>query len=230
MATMNVLDPRYADGPARRDGVGAVLAARRPFTYVTSARLRVTERTARTPWCGVVAAVVPFGPPFGEVLFVHHKPSWPFGWERERELQAVEAAGLAENVVRRRRVAHAVLLGDFDATPDSAGVRFWRGLQSLHGRSVCYEDAWPRAHPGERGDTFTPRNPLVRRGDMPEEAGRRIDYVMVRCTAHGPTLHVAWCDRLCVEPSGGVQVSDHYGLTADLTAPTHRPGAWAGDQ
>jgi endonuclease/exonuclease/phosphatase family metal-dependent hydrolase len=272
LMTMNVLDPRYADGAARRaalgrllaaqvpdvlalqevvpadvdrlaaagwhtvphphrdvDGVGAVLAARRPLAHVASAPLRVTGRTADTPWCGVVTAVLPAGPPFGDVLVVHHKPSWPYDFAHERELQAVEAATLAEAEARRHGVGHAVLLGDFDATPEAAGVRFWRGLQSLQGRSVCYADTWARMHPGEAGETFTPRNPLVRRGDMPEDAGRRIDYVMVRCTAHGPTLHVERCERLGVEPVDGVQISDHYGLVADLTLPDHPPGGWAGE-
>ncbi len=54
-----------------------------------------------------------------------------------------------------------VLAGDFTADPDSAGVRFLSGRQSLDGTSVCYRDAWESANPGEPGETFTPRNPLV---------------------------------------------------------------------
>jgi hypothetical protein len=51
---------------------------------------------------------------------------------------------------------------------------------------------------------------------MPLEAGRRIDYVLVRCGIHGPTLEVTGCRRVFDEPVGGVWLSDHYGVLADL--------------
>jgi hypothetical protein len=61
------------------------------------------------------------------------------------------------------------------------------------GFSVRYEDAWPAVHGAAPGHTFTSRNALVRAGEMPLERGRRIDYVMVRSSAHGPPLDVADC-------------------------------------
>ncbi|WP_255953077.1 endonuclease/exonuclease/phosphatase family protein [Streptomyces odontomachi] len=233
-----VAHPHWSGLPPQ--GVGAVLAARRPFGRVVQDPLRVTERVAAmTPWCGVVVAELPLPEPLGGVLVVHHKPSWPYGFERERELQAVAAARCVADVVRRVPVRHAILLGDFDAPPDAASVRFWRGVQSLEGVSVCYQDAWTSrgardaddagaARP-TAGHTFTPENPLVRRGDMPEEAGRRIDYVMVGCGPHGPTLRVTRCARVGTvpEPVSGLHLSDHYGVLADVTVPDHEPGRWA---
>ncbi|MEV6793293.1 endonuclease/exonuclease/phosphatase family protein [Streptomyces sp. NPDC051320] len=209
------------------DDVGAVLAARRPFGGIRSTGLRVTERTARTPWCGAVVAELPLPGPLHGALLVHHKPSWPFGYERERELQAVATTRLVEGALAERPVPHVVLMGDFDAAPEASSMRFWRGLQSLEGISVCYQDAWAGLHPDDPGHTFSPRNPLVRQGDMPEEAGRRIDGIMVRCDRYGPTLHIADCRRILVTPTAGTQVSDHYGLVADLTLPDHLPGSWA---
>jgi hypothetical protein len=100
-------------------------------------------------------------------------------------LQATEAARYVEEIASQRDATHVVLAGDFNAAPDSAGVRFWRGLQSLGDTSVCYRDAWERAHPGEEGHTFTPRNSLVSDGEWALELGRRIDYVMARCGHHG---------------------------------------------
>jgi endonuclease/exonuclease/phosphatase family metal-dependent hydrolase len=111
-----------------------------------------------------------------------------------------------------------VLAGDFDATPDSASVRFWSGRQSLDGTSVCYRDAWESVHPGDPGHTFTPRNPLVASGEMPLELGRRIDYVVVRCGDHGPTLAVRACERIFGEPVDGIGASVHFGVAADLAA------------
>ncbi len=270
--TMNVLEPRYADGPARRraltarladaapdvlalqevvaddlrdlaadgwrlvphpgrspDGVGAVLAVRAPLGRVRTDPLQVSARTSRTPWCGVSTAEVLYGEPLGGVLVVHHKPSWPYGFEYEREQQARRAAVLAEEMLAESegRVRHAVVLGDFDARPEAASPRFWRGLCSVDGFGVCYQDAWESAHPGDPGLTFEPGNSLVRAGDMPLEPGRRIDYVMARCGAYGPTLRVAACERFLVEPVAGVQVSDHYGVLAVFEAPGREPGTWA---
>jgi endonuclease/exonuclease/phosphatase family metal-dependent hydrolase len=102
-------------------------------------------------------------------------------------------------------------------------MRFWHGRQSLDGTSVCYQDAWDSAHPGDLGHTFTPRNPLVTGGEWPLEQGRRIDYVLVRCGACGPTLEVAGCELVFDQPVDGVWASDHFGVVADLTVPT-RPG------
>ncbi|MEU1934458.1 endonuclease/exonuclease/phosphatase family protein [Streptomyces coeruleorubidus] len=208
------------------DGVGAVLAARRPFGHTVTDTLQVTERTERTSWCGVVAAEVRFPEPLGTVRVVHHKPSWPYDHEYERELQALVTARLVESVAAERPVRHTVLLGDFDATPEAASLRFLQGLQSLDGMSVCFQDAWSAVHAGEPGPTFSPANPLVRRGDMPEASDRRIDYILLRCGPHGPTLHASSCRRVLVRPVNGVYASDHYGLVADLTLPGHPPGRW----
>ncbi len=207
------------------DGVGAALASRWPLGALHQLDLHVTPRTAGFPWCGVVAAEVLAPAPLGRLLLVHHKPNWQYGYERERELQAVAAAGFVEALLGDED-RHVVLAGDFDDPPDAASIRFWTGRQSLDGGSVRYEDAWEAMHPGEPGHTFSPRNPLVRAGEMPLERGRRIDYVMVRCGVHGPTLDVAACELAFDQPVGGVWASDHFGLVADLEVPARAPGSW----
>lgn len=58
-------------------------------------------------------------------------------------------------------------------------------------------------------------NPLVS-DNWPMDMGRRVDYILVRCGAHGPTLAISGCERLFVEPVDGVWVSDHFGVMADL--------------
>jgi hypothetical protein len=110
--------------------------------------------------------------PIGPLLFVNHKPSFRLGFEHERELQALTAARFVEELVGGRRL-HVVVAGDFDAVPDAASMRFWRGLQSLDGTSGCYRDAWEHIHPGDPGHTFSPRNPLVTAGNWPLELGQR---------------------------------------------------------
>jgi endonuclease/exonuclease/phosphatase family metal-dependent hydrolase len=168
-------------------------------------------------WIGSVAAAEVLIPDLlGALLSLHHKPSWQRGFEYELELQAA-VARFVEGLVGGRN-AHLVLAGDFSVTPDASSVRFWQGRQSLGGASVCYRDAWESTHPGEPGHTFTPGNPLVAGGEMPLELGRRIDYVMVRCGHHGPTLDVSSCERIFDEPVEGVWASDHFGVVADLSA------------
>jgi len=118
------------------------------------------------------------------------------------------------------------VLGDLDATPDAGSMSFWRGRRSLDGASVCFQDAWETARPGEAGFTFSDENPLVRAGEVATAVSRRIDYVLVRAGRHGALLQVLRCDRLLDRPVGGVWASDHYGVVADLAVPQHSPGTW----
>lgn len=205
------------------DGVGAALASRWPVGASRELDLHVTDRVT-LPWAAAVA--VEIEAPAGPLLFVHHKPTWEHGRAYERELQAVATARFVEDLVAGRDL-HVVVAGDFDDTPDSAAVRFWTGAQSLHGTSVAYRDAWAAVRPHEPGHTFSRANPLTRAGEMALELGRRIDYVLVRCGVHGPSLDVVDCRLAFDEPVGGVWASDHFGVVADLAAPQHRPGAWA---
>ncbi|MFF5217720.1 endonuclease/exonuclease/phosphatase family protein [Micromonospora sp. NPDC000442] len=224
----DVLGPAYHvvhHSRRSRDGVGATFASRWPIDTVHEVDLRVTDRVD-LPWSAAVVGEIEAPPPIGPLLFVHHKPTWQIGYAHERELQAVACARFVENEVAGRHV-HVVLAGDFDDTPDSASIRFWTGKQSLHGTSVAYRDTWAAMHPEDPGHTFTPTNPLERAGEMSLELGRRIDYVMIRCGVHGPTLEVVNCQLAFDEPVNGVWASDHFGVVAELAAPRHPPGAWA---
>jgi len=178
-----ILGPGWHLAPhSRRDaGLGATLASRWPFGTVHEIDGVVTEPAAAFPWGGTLVAEVLSPEP---VHVVHHKPVYQLPYERERELHAVAAARLVEEVVPDPD-RHVVLLGDFDARPDAACMRFWTGRQSLDGTSVCYHDAWESVHGDEPGHTFTPENPLVRAGGMRLVRGRRIDYVLIR---GGPAL------------------------------------------
>src|SRR5918995_2496185 len=212
------------------DGVGAALASRWPFGAVREIDLHVTDRVdlpSALPWAAAVVAEVQLPSPFGLTLFVHHKPTFQLGYARERELQAVACARFVEDQLAGRDL-HVVLMGDFDDTPDSSSVRFWTGRQSLEGLSVAYRDAWEAVRPAVAGHTFTPTTRLVPAGEMSLELGRRIDYVLVRCGAHGPSLDVLDCRRIFDQDVNGVWASDHFGVVADLSVPAHPPGAWIG--
>jgi endonuclease/exonuclease/phosphatase family metal-dependent hydrolase len=204
------------------DGSGASIASRWPLGEVREVDLHVTPRTQGEFPCVTLLAEVLAPEPVGPLLFANHNPNFGLDFERERELQAAAAARAIEELAGRRRL-HVVLAGDLDTTPDAASVRFWRGRQSLDGTSVCYRDAWESLHPGDAGHTFTPDNPLLSEGTWPQELGRRIDYVMVRCRDHGPTLDVAACRRIFDQPVDGVWATDHFGVAADLVVPPRTP-------
>jgi endonuclease/exonuclease/phosphatase family metal-dependent hydrolase len=208
------------------DGQGISIASRWPVSAVHEVDLHVASRAAEFA-CSALVVDVQAPPPVGRVVFVDHLPDWQLTHEHEREQQTVAVARFIEDLVGDERV-HVVVAGDLDATPDAATIRFWTGKQSLDRVSVCYRDAWASTHPGEPGHTFTPDNDLTVTaggGGWELELGRRIDYLLVRCADHGPTLDVIACRRLFDRPVAGVWASDHFGVTADLSAltPTGRP-------
>jgi len=108
-----------------------------------------------------------------------------------------------------------VLLGDFNANPDSDEMRFLRGLTTIDGLSVYFADCWATSRHGEDGWTYARSNPYALRS---REPSRRIDYVFVR----GPGRHLCGeplAARLfCEESVEGVWPSDHYGVVADIHA------------
>lgn len=174
------------------------------------------------------AAVEILGPDrLGPLLVVHHKGTYELHLELVREQQALATARFVDDLVRDRPALPVVLLGDFNAAPDSASIRFLTGRQSLGGLSVRYESAWEAAHGDQPGLTFEPGNPLVRAGQMPLERGRRIDHVLTRSGPHGALLDVADARLVFTGPVDGVWASDHYGVLVDLQRPGHPPGQWA---
>jgi endonuclease/exonuclease/phosphatase family metal-dependent hydrolase len=219
---------------------GASVASRWPITAVHEVDLHLTDRT----WdysCGAVIAEV--DAPVGRLLVVCHGNSWAWWAERERELQALALLRRIEELAADEP-AHVLVGGDFNATPDTASMRLFTGRQSLDCFSTAYRDCWESIHghlngytvdPAnplrasvEPGLTFEPGNPLSTIDEPGLDRGRRIDYLLVRCGDHGPTLRVTDCRLALHEPLGGVQPSDHYGVLADLVPATEPAGGRGG--
>jgi endonuclease/exonuclease/phosphatase family metal-dependent hydrolase len=108
-----------------------------------------------------------------------------------------------------------VLLGDFNADPDSDEIRFLRGLTPLGGTSVYFADCWLATGRTDPGYTYDRKNPYALRS---REPARRIDYIFVR----GPDRHLRGeplSARLaCDEPTAGVWPSDHFAVVAEIWA------------
>jgi endonuclease/exonuclease/phosphatase family metal-dependent hydrolase len=106
-----------------------------------------------------------------------------------------------------------ILMGDFNAEPDSDEIRFLRGLGALGGRGTYWADCFGIAGQGP-GATFSRRNPYA--ADLVEPE-RRIDYVFVR----GPDKHKRGEPRaarlvLDAPDADGVWPSDHFGVYAEI--------------
>jgi endonuclease/exonuclease/phosphatase family metal-dependent hydrolase len=239
LLTFNVLTLQSASGRRRHDAIRRAMPELRPDVVAL-------QEVTRSPafdqpadllgpefaivdlpgWSEAAAVEVQAPPPLGTLLVVHHKGTYELHLEHVREEQALATARFVEDVVAERADLPVVLLGDLNAGPEAASLRFLTGRQSLAGTGVRYEDAWEAVHPGDPGHTFSPRNPLVPAGQMPLERGRRIDHIMIRSGAHGPLLDVTDCRLVFDEPVDGVWASDHFGVLAELCRPDHPPGRW----
>jgi endonuclease/exonuclease/phosphatase family metal-dependent hydrolase len=129
-----------------------------------------------------------------------------------------QVVALVDHVARLAPIGEPppIVLGDFNAGPDSDEIRFLRGLTTLDGRSVYYADCWVAAD-GDRGPgyTYDRRNAYALRSHEPSN---RFDYIFVR----GPDAHLRGepiAARLALDqPAGGVWPSDHFAVVADIHA------------
>ena len=157
--------------------------------------------------------------PFGAVpVFVTHL-NWKFhhGYVRLEQVRAL-AAWIME-LAPTGSGFPPVLLGDFNAEPDSDEIRYLRGLSVQHGRSVYFCDAFAYAGDGGPGATFCRENGFAA---VAHEQSRRIDYVFVRGPdrdGRGKPLSARLCFTARLRsPAGDVWPSDHYGVVCDLQA------------
>ena len=200
-------EPR--EGPNRADP-GIAVASRHPI---------VDRRLIELPHGGaaLAARIEAAGERFWFCSAVP-MPIWPHQeGGREDEAVALDAA-LAELAAGDE--IPPVLAGDFDATPDSASIRFLSGLQSLQGRSTAWRDAWSVAGDGSPGHTWSSDNPYV----APFAAAvfaepvhsRRIDYVFVGSPfLWRPRVVIRSC-RVVLVGTPEAAPSDHWGVLADL--------------
>lgn len=189
-------------------GFGNAVLSRWP---ITSARtLPLPTGTSDEHRSLLVCAVAS---PHGEIPFFVTHLNWKFHHGVVREQQVV---AIAEHLHDLAPIAGLppILVGDLNAEPEAAEIRFLKGLQSLAGKSTFLADCFAVAGEGP-GFTFDPtRNPHAA---PTHEYPRRIDYVLVRGPdeqARGQPLAA----RVVLEElHGGVAASDHYGVLAEIS-------------
>lgn len=152
--------------------------------------------------------------PYGKVPFFCTHLNWKLHHGHIRQLQV---KALAEAIHRLAPIDGfpPIVVGDFNAEPDSDEIRFMGGLTGLGGPCVYFADSFGVAGDGSPGITFSKRNPFAEPLREPE---RRIDYVFVRGpddSQRGEPRDA----RVCfAEPHSGTFPSDHFGVIATITA------------
>ena len=133
------------------------------------------------------------------------------GAKREDQVFAVEEfAAAADSELPK------IILGDFNATPDSDEIRYLRGLHSLRGKRVYWQDAFARVHPNEAGYTWARRNPFTARLAF-LDPDRRLDYVFVSPVRRDGRGTIEDCRVVLDVPAeDGAFASDHFALVADV--------------
>lgn len=175
------------------------------------------------PGSGKALAVEIAAPlPAGRLLFVSTfgTARWQFDRERNREQDAVALDRFVREVSEPTGFP-PIIAGDFDATPDSAGIRFLTGCQSLEGRSTHYYDAWEAAGHRDGGDTWTTRNDYARKTTelvwRLSNHHRRIDYIFVGSPHHyRGYARVVSAKVVLNRPDGKNWPSDHFGVLAEI--------------
>jgi endonuclease/exonuclease/phosphatase family metal-dependent hydrolase len=217
------------------DQVGELLGARLPHRdYVRGSSLRRGEReldfgnavASRWPIVGReeqrlpdrgdaetrAALHVEIAAPFGPLAFTCTHLHWRFhhGETRVRQVRA-----LAERVLGRRPKGGfpPVVVGDFNAEPDSDEIRFLTGGHPVEGKSVYLHDAWRVAGAGGEGVTWSNGNPYAR---VALEPDRRIDYVFTGYPTPTGIGLLTTCRVVCDDAVDGVHPSDHFGVYAEL--------------
>jgi endonuclease/exonuclease/phosphatase family metal-dependent hydrolase len=152
--------------------------------------------------------------PYGKLPFFVTHLNWKFHHGVVRESQVEAIADILMRVEPMGRDLPAILVGDFNAVPESAEIRFLRGLQSLNGKSIHFSDCYEHtgAPPGHTFDSE--KNPFAAHT---HEFPRRIDYIFVR----GPELGTGrgkpvFSEVVMKEVVDGVAPSDHYGVLAEI--------------
>ncbi len=164
--------------------------------------------------------------PVGEISFTCTHLNWKLHHGMVREAQVV---ALCELVLRRRPRGGfpPIVVGDFNAEPDSKEIRYMQGFDSIDRRSVMFYDAWRVSGDGGPGYTWSNRNAFAAIAIEPE---RRIDYIFtgypIRVGDRYGIGKVQTCRVVCDDEHDGVWPSDHFGVYAELRTDPLPPPSW----
>ena len=141
------------------------------------------------------------------VVMLHY----PLDASAVRQAQVRQLAKFIQGSTRHRHPV--VVCGDFNAAPDSEEIRMLTGRTDPAAEGLVFYDAWEMAGDGTPGFTWSNHNPLAAVAMYPD---RRFDYILSAWPRLGAVGHPTRCERLGVLSSDQPQLSDHYGVLAEL--------------
>lgn len=147
----------------------------------------------------------------GPIQLVAVMLDYPLHASAVRQDQVKQLAQLVAELGSPRDLV--IVCGDFNAGPDSDEIRMLTGRSAVPSAGLVFYDSWEVAGDGSPGYTWSNRNPLAAIGLYPD---RRFDYIFAAWPRRGGVGHPMHCGLLGVRPAGDLQLSDHYGLVADL--------------
>jgi endonuclease/exonuclease/phosphatase family metal-dependent hydrolase len=136
---------------------------------------------------------------------------YPLGASDIRQAQVKQLASFVREVTSNRDLV--IVCGDFNAGPDSDEIRMLTGRSASASPGLVFYDSWEVAGDGSPGNTWSNRNPLAAIGLYPD---RRFDYIFSAWPKRHGVGHPIHCALLGARAPGQDQISDHYGLVADL--------------
>jgi endonuclease/exonuclease/phosphatase family metal-dependent hydrolase len=184
--------------------IGNAVLSRYPIREAVGRRLPHADGTM-----GRVAVRADLELPEGRlcVFCVHLSHCADESYKREAQVAALDRF-----VREAPRDLPRILVGDFNADPDSTEIRFLTGKATLGGVSAFYQDAAAIRH--AEAPTWAERNPWTA---VFGEGDRRIDYVFVSHARPNGSGSVASCrpafDR---QDAAGNFASDHFGVFAEI--------------
>jgi endonuclease/exonuclease/phosphatase family metal-dependent hydrolase len=136
---------------------------------------------------------------------------YPLSASEVRQQQVSELLHFVDEVTSNRHAT--VLCGDFNAGPDSDEVRLLTGRSKPPVEGLVFYDAWEMAGGPAPGHTWSNTNPLAALSLFPD---RRFDYILSAWPRRHGVGHPTQCTLLGVREADEEQLSDHYGVQADL--------------
>ena len=129
-----------------------------------------------------------------------------------RQAQVRQLANFVARTTRRRHPM--VVCGDFTAGPHSDELRMLTGRGETSVPGLVFYDAWELGGDRTAGYTWSNRKPLAASGLYPD---RRFDYILSAWPRAGGVGHPTQCGlRGATLTPEQPQLSDHYGVVADL--------------
>ncbi|PCH81185.1 MAG: endonuclease [Hyphomicrobiales bacterium] len=151
--------------------------------------------------------------PRGDIpVFATHL-NWKFEHSHIRQRQVADLARFIRN--HEFSDFPSVVLGDFNAEPQSEEIRMLKGLTTVPVEGMVFHDAWEVAGDvGSQGFTWDNTNPYVKAEYEPD---RRIDYILVAPPKkESGAGQIVECRVVGNHPVDDVWASDHHALLAEV--------------